>query len=365
MATLAVPRRELNTASIPLLVLLVGMAGLMSGVVGTAWDVSWHRTIGRDSFWILPHVFTYAGAMLNGIAALLATSTAMAGRRVRGRELRIGALRAELGVAFVGIATALIILSAPFDDAWHRAIGPDVDIWSPPHLAAIAASSLIYLGWGTALAPGVFPIGERLRRVLRVAMFGAWAGMAIFATNFYYFMAVTREALFYPVLVCAVIPLVLAAGDVVTGEPYARTKIALWYTGVSLLVIGGLQLEGWRPPAFPPLVVAGAIAVDLLRRRTASPLLLGAAFAIAFVAAEWARMTLFPAPAPTTLVAGPDRGSQLFFQYYGQALARPWLSAWPLAAIAIGTLAAALGSTVGGRLGRWLGGTSGPVRKDA
>ena len=359
MATLAVPRRELRATSVPLLVLLIGMAGLVSGIVGTAWDVSWHRTIGRDSFWILPHVFTYAGAMLNGTAALLATSTAMAGRRVRGRELRIGALRAELGVALVGISTVLIILSAPFDDAWHRAIGPDVDIWSPPHLAAIGASSLIYLGWGTALARGVFPIDERLRRVLRVGMFGAWAGMAIFATNFYYFMAVTREALFYPILVCAVIPLILAAGESVTGEPYARTKIALWYTGIALLVIGGLELAGWRPPAFPPLLIAGAIAADLVRRRTASPVVLGAAFAVAFIAAEWLRMTIFPAPPPTTLIAGPDRGSQLFFQYYGQALARPWLSAWPLAAMAIGAIAATLGATAGTRIGRWLGPTSG------
>ena len=28
---------------------------------GVRWDIQWHVVIGRDSFWIAPHVMTYAG----------------------------------------------------------------------------------------------------------------------------------------------------------------------------------------------------------------------------------------------------------------------------------------------------------------
>src|SRR2546423_8671466 len=29
--------------------------------IGVGWDIRWHVVIGRDSFWIAPHVMTYAG----------------------------------------------------------------------------------------------------------------------------------------------------------------------------------------------------------------------------------------------------------------------------------------------------------------
>ena len=77
-----------------------------SAYVGGYWDISWHRSIGRDTFWSAPHLFLYGGISLWGLAALVATITAMRGRPVRGRQLRVGPLRAELGLALVGIAAA-------------------------------------------------------------------------------------------------------------------------------------------------------------------------------------------------------------------------------------------------------------------
>src|SRR5205814_3542697 len=29
--------------------------------IGVGWDIRWHVVIGRDSFWIAPHVMTYSG----------------------------------------------------------------------------------------------------------------------------------------------------------------------------------------------------------------------------------------------------------------------------------------------------------------
>src|SRR5439155_24996921 len=41
---------------------LVGAKVLASW--GVQWDIQWHTIIGRDSFWIAPHLMTYTGVTL-------------------------------------------------------------------------------------------------------------------------------------------------------------------------------------------------------------------------------------------------------------------------------------------------------------
>ncbi len=350
MATIALPIRRLGASSTTF-PLFLGVLGTVVAMLGTSWDVSWHRMIGRDTFWSAPHLGMYAGVALNGLAALVATAGAITGRPTVGRELRIGPLRAELGFAFVGIGAAGVILSAPVDDAWHRAFGRDVDIWSAPHLVAIAFAGLIYVGWILVLGRGTVPVPESVRRGLRFGFLGALAGIAGFSMNFYYMQAVTREAFFYPLLVAALLPVVFAAAQALEDERWAATITAVAYTAIALTIYAVLELTGWRPPAFPPLVVVGVLAVDLVRRRTRSPLALGVAFMVPFVAAEWIRMLVFPPAPPVAQIAADPRGASVFFFYYGQALARPWTSAWPVAAMAVGSVVAALSWSVGRRVG--------------
>ena len=42
-----------------------------SAYVGGYWDISWHRSIGRDSFWSAPHIAIYACGVLAGISSRL------------------------------------------------------------------------------------------------------------------------------------------------------------------------------------------------------------------------------------------------------------------------------------------------------
>lgn len=341
MATIALPLRARQVAisgtTIPL---VLGLLGVALTWFGAAWDVSWHRLIGRDTFWSAPHLFLYGGISLWGLSSLVATITATRGRPVRGRELRIGPLRAELGLALVGIAAAMVIGSAPFDEAWHRAFGRDVDIWSPPHLTGVAGSALAFLGWSVAFAPGVFAIREGLRRFLRALMLANVCAVFVFGMNFYYIMSVTREAFFYPLVVALTIPAALAVGAGLLGGRSGATVTAFTYTGAALVTYAMLAGGGWLAPAFPPLFVAGAIAIDVARARGgrfAHPVVIGAAFMAAFVAAELIRTTFFPAVPPSVTGADTDpRATALYHQYYAQAIARPWLSAWPIAAAVFG-----------------------------
>src|SRR5256712_5278394 len=189
----------------------------------------------------------------------------MAGGRVRGREMRVGPFRAELGLAIVGLGALAVILAGPLDEVWHRAFGRDVDIWSPPHIAGVVGSTGAFLGWSIAFAPGTFTIPEWLRRIFRAVMLANVCGVLVFGMNFYYITATTREAFFYPLLVTLLIPAALAIGARLVGGRWGATIVAATYTITALATYVVLDGSGWLAPAFPPLIVAGAPAPAVLR----------------------------------------------------------------------------------------------------
>ncbi|MDQ2951432.1 MAG: hypothetical protein M3R54_04145 [Chloroflexota bacterium] len=355
MATIALPLRRVDISrtgtTIPL---VLGVVGTLLSWFGSGWDVSWHRIFGRDTFWSTPHLFIYVGVALWGVAALVATATAVAGRPIRGRALVIGPFRAELGLALIGVGALITILAGPFDNLWHATFGPDVDIWSPPHLAGIAGGVTGLLGWIAATSPGVFPIDDRLRRLLRAFTIGNLCAVSVFALNFYYITSVTREGFFYPLLVIALLPATLAIATAALPGRWAATRAAVAYTVIALVGYVMLSASGWRPPAFPALVVAGGVAIDVLRARGgrwAHPLALGLGFAAVFVTAEFARMMFFAPPAPGSALGSVEpRLTALYLQYYEQTVARPWLSLWPVAAAILGAPLAAASWLAGRRV---------------
>ena len=48
--------------TIPIYIYAVSLAALLT-MVGVLWDISWHRTIGRDKFLSPPHILIYLGAI--------------------------------------------------------------------------------------------------------------------------------------------------------------------------------------------------------------------------------------------------------------------------------------------------------------
>jgi hypothetical protein len=354
MATIALRRPAVPVSrAIELAPLAIGLLGLALGWAGSAWDVAWHRAIGRDTFWTTPHLGIYAGTMLSGIAALVATATAMRGRAARASELVVGPLHVERGLAIVGFGALTVIASAPFDELWHRTFGKDVDMWSPPHIFAIYGGGiLIYLGWTVASATNVFALPPRLRDALVVFFASGVVSTLIFGMNFYYMMGWSREALFYPLLVCAMVPLGLGLASELLRSRFGATITAAAYTGFALLTISVLDALGWPAPAFPPLVVAGALAADLVRQRARAPLAVGAAFAVAFVVAEGVRLLVFVPPQPTPASLSQAQLRDLILHYLIAAESRPWLSAWPILAALAGVPLAAVSWAAGRALAR-------------
>ncbi|TMQ25806.1 MAG: hypothetical protein E6K82_05965 [Candidatus Rokuibacteriota bacterium] len=140
---------------------LVG--GKLLGAWGLTWDIQWHLQIGRDSFWIPPHLMMYGGVTAGLIVtfALLALETARARRRPPGPDtIRVLGLVGTRGLHLAAWGVALVILAAPIDDLWHRLFGLDVTLWSPPHLLGLLGSGVNTLG--TLLI--VTEVYERRRR---------------------------------------------------------------------------------------------------------------------------------------------------------------------------------------------------------
>ena len=57
---------RVHAASIPWYI-WTGVVAVTSSSIGGAWDVSWHRSIGRDTFWTPAHMAIYACGVLAGI----------------------------------------------------------------------------------------------------------------------------------------------------------------------------------------------------------------------------------------------------------------------------------------------------------
>ncbi|MDO8482568.1 MAG: hypothetical protein Q7S86_01985 [bacterium] len=100
-------------------------AALFTAVIAGTWDVWWHGALGRESFFSPPHILLY-------VSVLVAISFGIYGWYKTREKLW----------KRLGVFLALVPLSAPFDELWHRTFGVEVlssplIVWSPPHLMII------------------------------------------------------------------------------------------------------------------------------------------------------------------------------------------------------------------------------------
>lgn len=130
----------------PVHAVLFASVSVMTGVL---WDISWHQSIGRDTFWTPAHMAIYLGGVVAGLscgwlALKISFDGTPAEKAATVRFWRI--FHAPLG-AWVAIWGAFaMITSAPFDDWWHNAYGLDVEILSPPHMVLAMGIIAIQVG---------------------------------------------------------------------------------------------------------------------------------------------------------------------------------------------------------------------------
>ncbi len=322
-------RTVADAAAVPWLATSVVLAAT-AVVVGAIWDISWHMTIGRDSFWTPAHMAIYFGGVVGGGASGVAVLQTTFGSSATRKEssVRLWGFRGPLG-AWVSIWGAFAMLtSAPFDDWWHNAYGLDVKILSPPHM--VLASGMVALALGAMLV--MLAAQNRAARDVsgRWALRFAWTAgcvlsfLALMVTE-YSFRTMMHRSLFYQVS-SAVFPLLLVAAGNVTRHRWGATLVAGSYMLIRILMVWILPLFPAEPKLgpiyqdithmvpmdFPLLLIVPAVAMDLVRQRMAAVgfwrivFLQGAAFWAVFLAVQWPFAGFLVSPASHNWVFATD-----------------------------------------------------------
>ena len=284
-------------------------------IVGILWDISWHRSIGRDSFWTPAHLAIYLGGVVAGLSCgwLVLRTTFGNSPRDRAAGVSFWGFRGPLG-AWVCIWGALaMIASAPFDDWWHNAYGLDVEILSPPHV--VLAMGIYGIGAGAML----MAVARQNRaaggdRVLpRLFAYSGGLVILMVATLFaeYIMLPNHQHAPTFFLVSAATFPFLLTGIARGAASRWGATGAAGVYMGVTLLMMWTLQLfpaqpmlapilrdiDRMVPPSFPILLVAPALVIDAVVsrmpagvggiRRLAAAAAAGVAAMAALAAVQW------------------------------------------------------------------------------
>jgi hypothetical protein len=303
-------------------------AAVTSAYIGGYWDISWHRSIGRDTFWSAPHLAIYACGVLAGLAAayLILTTTFDKRSPLRDVSVRIWGFYGPIGAFICAWGGIAMLASAPFDDWWHNAYGLDVKIISPPHM--VLAAGFFGINFGSVMLMLAFlnRADESRRRALQ-RLFLYVGGMAVCESMLlkleYISRAEMHNAPFYAIVVLGTLGIITALA-VASRHPWACTILTGVYTlfGVAFLWILPLfpaepklgpvlnPVTHFIPWEFPLLLMIPALVADLVLRRTMHlrPLLqapiIGLAFLATFFVVQWPFANFLMSPAARNWVFG-------------------------------------------------------------
>jgi hypothetical protein len=210
--------------------LWVMLAANVLAAWGVQWDIQWHVQIGRDSFWIPPHVMTYAGVTLIVLGAFGVLAIDTLRRLVSGREPagadRIFGITSTPGFHLAAWGIALAVLAAPIDDLWHRLFGLDVTLWSPPHLLGLLGVAINTMACAV-IAREAYPAGRVQLGTVIFALATFYGTLGIGLRESGRIAYVHGGVLFYTfsILGALLLPLALVTAARLTGRRWAPIAV--------------------------------------------------------------------------------------------------------------------------------------------
>ena len=323
------PSRARARATAPDVAIGVIVLGGAVAMTGIYLDTAWHRTIGRDSFFIFPHTLVYGGGASIFFAALaaIAWATFREATAFGGAVFVRGRVRVPFGFALTAVGVMCAVAAVPVDAFWHWMWGKDVLIWSPPHLLLAFGGDLTSLGvlFSVAAQRGRGKLAPPwLWRLVMLAALVDLVHRSHYVLAHYTMIPPTRTPDFYPFLAALGFPFILVAAERAVGR-FTATAAALLFVPVAVAIDLMLQAIGFERYTVSPIVAVPALALSLVaaaRARRDTPLLTGAlggaAFALVFTLVEaawmaavvgqpwpWARVV---AGLPRSLVAAAGSG---------------------------------------------------------
>ena len=344
-------------------------------IVGWNWDISWHRTVGRDTVWTLAHVSIYVAlAIAFAYNATLVLSHTFGGLRAA-PGIRILGFKGP-SAAFVTLWGLLLQFAAIlFDNWWHDVYGLDVGVFSPPHGLLAWGIAIFYLGqFGVVgLYRNTAPPAEERRALWAViVIWSMFLGhMAIAADPLYGPMAV--RSIFFVATSALTFPFGFAFLNAYLGRKGGAAGASFVYMGIVILLMQLFQLftakpqfgpvfhhiATFLPPPFPLLLVVPALVVgwtlppDRDRNPFGRYLLTGAAFVVAFNVTNWLTSALLVSPLAMNRFFGGMYPGTVFEQATRRA-PRLAPNAAGFIAVAVALVVASYTAWLGHRGGRWM-----------
>jgi hypothetical protein len=281
-------------------------------MVGVYWDISWHMTIGRDTFWTPAHLLIQAGGLVAGLTSgYVALRNTFAGtREQRAASVSFWGFRAPLGAWVCVWGCGAMLASAPFDNWWHNAYGLDVQIISPPHMVLALGIVAITLGaLLLTLARQNQTTGRDQEHFALLFTISAafWLMNVWVMLSEYSYKEFMHSGLFYRVA-ASYYPLVLLTTSRANTLRWPATKAAGIFFGITIFLMWFLQIFPAEPKLgpiyqhithmvtmdFPVLLFGPAALLDIVRRRAEGRVrdlllapVLGIGFVALFFAVEW------------------------------------------------------------------------------
>jgi hypothetical protein len=314
------------------------VAGIVCGMIGGPWDISWHMSIGRDTFWTPAHIMIQMTGVLVGVACAYMILTATFGNdaMAQNASVKIWGFRGPLG-AFIAVWGCVAMLtSAPFDNWWHNAYGLDVKIVSPPHTLLSLGSLAIKIGAMALMAGLMSRASESVQRMLGLLMLFIGAScvtqMGLILTASTWPNEMHTAACYLAVAIA--IPPVLIAPAWGSQWRWSCTVVAGIYTAILLAFEWILPLFPAQPKLgpvyqhithliplrFPLLLIAPAIVLDLLWPKTGEggrwrlAAVTGPAFLLSFLSVQWPFADFLMSPAARNRIFG-----MAYFAYFDPA----------------------------------------------
>ena len=303
----------------------------LSIVTGLIWDISWHRSIGRDTFWSPPHLLEQLAAVVAGVTCgfVVLQTTLAGGAYERKRSVRFWGFYGPLGMFVCIWGTLMMITSAPFDDWWHRAYGLDVRILSPPHM--VLAFGMIAIEVGamlTILARQNRATGNESNHLGFLYIGSAALMLTMHATvlieeaSFPHQMHHTH---FYR-MTAIFFPGALVALSRPSRMKWPATTAAAIYMAINVVIMWVLQISPAQPELapifnpvtnmvpqpFPLLLVAPAFVIDLILQRSRLSewklaAVIGSAFVSVMLLVHWFWAYFLLSPLAQNIVFGQGR----------------------------------------------------------
>ena len=292
MSSLPLSTHQVSAADAPWY-LWFGALAVTSASIGGAWDVAWHRSIGRDTFWTPAHIAIQACGVMAAVICgyLVLVNTFGRSAKLQSASVNVLGFRAPLGAFIAAWGGIAMITSAPFDNWWHAAYGLDVKVVSPPHTLLILGIRAVEVGILFLILAAMnraagdkTQSGERTHKWLQRLFL--YVGGLIVGGQMFFLMEYTwdvklHSAIAYIAMGIA-LPLVFAMLSQASRYKWAATSTAMVYLIIAIAEILIFPLVPAQPklgpvfnpvthliPAkFPILIFVPALALDLLWQRT-------------------------------------------------------------------------------------------------